>query len=92
MLFRSQLETIPFGELPSAWDIDRTHAGCGSSNADNEDGWGRAQDDWESPIGSLRSRIESNMEMIHNVGYQLEELKETIERLIRIIDPSPLRE
>ena len=50
---------------------------------------GRAQDDWDSPIGSLRSRIESNTEMICNLGYQLEELKETIERLIRIIDPSP---
>ena len=25
-----QLENIPLGELPSAWDIDRTHTGSGS--------------------------------------------------------------
>ena len=45
LIHNHQLETVPFGELHSAWDIDRTHARCGSSSADNEDGWGRAQDD-----------------------------------------------
>ena len=28
------------------------------------------------------SRIESNTEMIRNLGYKLDELKETIERLV----------
>ena len=45
LIHNHQLETVPFGELPSACDIDRTHAGCGSSSADNEDGWERVQDD-----------------------------------------------
>ena len=27
LIHNHQLENIPFGELPSAWDIDRTHAG-----------------------------------------------------------------
>ena len=92
LIHNHQLENIPFGELPSAWDIDRTHAGSGSFGADNKDSWGRAQDDWDMPIGLLRSRIESNTEMIRNLGHKLGELKETIERLIRIIDPSPPRE
>ena len=25
LIHNHQLETVPFGELPSAWDIDRTH-------------------------------------------------------------------
>ena len=92
LIHNHQLETIPFGELPSTLDIDHTHVGSESFGADNEDGWGRVQDDWDSPFGSLRSIIESNTEMIRNLGYQIEELKETIEKLIRIIDPSPPRE
>ena len=92
LIHSHQFENIPLGKLPSAWDIDHTHAGSGSFEAVNNDGWGGAPDDWNSPMGLLMNRVEGNTEMICNLGYQLEELKETIERLIRIIAPSPPRE
>ena len=37
LIHNHQLETVPFGELPSAWDIDRTHAGSGSFGPENKD-------------------------------------------------------
>ena len=89
LIHNHQLENTPLGELPSGWNIDRTYARSGSLGPDIEDSWRSSSDDWNSPIGLLRSRIESNTEMIRNLGFQLEELKETIERLIRIINPTP---
>ena len=37
----------------------------------------------------LMSRVENNMEMIHNLSFQIEDLKTVIEKLIEAIQAPP---
>ena len=84
-----QYIVAPKSKLPTFWDIDRSDsAGKGSFGPEAEERWGDGSKDWDYPLDRIMSRIESNTEMIRNLGYKLDELKETIERLVeRTLSP-----
>ena len=92
LLHSHQIHNTPKSKLPTFWDVDRSDsAGKGSFGPEAEERWGDGSKDWDSPLDRIMSRIESNTEMIRNLGYKLDELKETIERLVERT-PSPPKE
>ena len=92
LLHSHQLHNLPKSKLPTFWDMDRSDsAGKGSFGPEAEERWGDGSKDWDSPLDRIMSRIESNTEMIRNLGYKLDELKETIEKLVERT-PSPPKE
>jgi hypothetical protein len=74
--------------LPSGWDIDRSNsARKGSSKS--EEGWGNNSKSWDSQTDRFMSRIEHNSDMIHNLSYKIDDLRELIEKLIKDSPPPP---
>ena len=78
------------GELPSFWDMDHAeHAGKGSFSPEVKEEWGTSTNSWDSPMEKLMSRVENNTEMIHNLGFQIEDPKTVVEKLIEAIQAPP---
>jgi hypothetical protein len=81
---------VPRSRLPSRWDIDRSNsAGKESSKCEKE--WGNNSRSWDSQSDMFMSHIEHNLEMIRNLAYRIDELKELIEKLIKD-SPPPLKD
>jgi hypothetical protein len=74
--------------LPSRWDIDCSNS-AGKESSNCEEGWGNNSKSWDSQSDMLMSRIEHNSEMIRNLTYKIDELKELIEKLIKDSPPPP---
>ena len=89
LLHHHQLENTPIGELPSFWNMDCfDHAGRAGFGPEVKEEWGPSTNSWDSPMDKLMSRVESNTKMICGLGFQIEDLKAIIEKLITDI-PSP---
>jgi hypothetical protein len=74
--------------LPSGWDIDRSNsAGKGSSKSEEE--WRNNSKSWDSLADRFINRIEHNSEMIRNLSYKIDDLKDLIEKLIKNSPPPP---
>jgi hypothetical protein len=54
-----------------------------------EEGWGNNSKSWDSQSDMFMSHIEHNLEMIRNLTYKIDELKELIEKLIKDSPPPP---
>ena len=68
-------------------NIDRSNnAGKESSKSDEK--WGNNSRSWDSPFDRITSRIEHNTEMIRELTYKIDELKEIVEKLVKE-PPSP---
>jgi hypothetical protein len=81
---------VPKAKLPSSWDIDRSN--CAEiESSKSEEGWENNSKSWDSQIDMFMSRIEHNLDMILNLTYKIDELKELIEKLIKD-SPPPLKE
>jgi hypothetical protein len=76
--------------LSSRWDIDRSNSAWKESSK-CEEGCGNNSKSWDSQSDMFMSRIEHNSEMIRNLTYKIDELKELIEKLIKD-SPPPLKE
>jgi hypothetical protein len=68
---------VPKAKLPSSWDIDRSNH-TEKESSKSEEGWGNNSKSWDSQTDKFMSRIEHNLDMIRNLTYKIDELKELI--------------
>jgi hypothetical protein len=88
LIHERQSQRVPKSRLPFRWDTDRSNsAGKGSFKCEEE--WGNNSKSWDSQSDMFMSRIEHNSEMICNLTYRIDELKELIEKLIKDSPPPP---
>jgi hypothetical protein len=91
LIHEHQFQKVPKSRLPSGWDIDRSNnAGTGSSKG--EEGCGNNSKSWDSLADRFMNRVEHNSEMIRNLEYKIDDLKDLIEKLIRDYPPIPPKE
>ncbi|KAK1606342.1 hypothetical protein QYE76_030015 [Lolium multiflorum] len=86
LIYDRQTERTPKVVLPSNWDIDRSNI-AGEMKSEAE-GWGNNSRSWNSPPDMIMSRVEHNSEMIRNLTYEIEDLKELVKKLVER-NPSP---
>ncbi|KAK1679766.1 hypothetical protein QYE76_040614 [Lolium multiflorum] len=86
LIYDRQTERTPKVVLPSNWDIDRSDI-AGEMKSEAE-GWGNNSKSWNSPPDMIMSRVEHNSEMIRNLTYEIEDLKELVKKLVER-NPSP---
>ncbi|KAK1647096.1 hypothetical protein QYE76_064901 [Lolium multiflorum] len=86
LIYDRQTERTPKVVLPSNWDIDRSDI-AGEMKSEAE-GWGNNSKSWNSPPDMIMSRVEHNSEMIRNLTYEIEDLKELVKKLVEK-NPSP---
>ncbi|KAK1653116.1 hypothetical protein QYE76_070921 [Lolium multiflorum] len=86
LIYDHQTERTPKVVLPSGWDIDRSNI-AGEMKSEAE-GWGNNSRSWDSPPDMIMSRIEHNSELIRNLTYEIEDLKELVKKLVEK-NPSP---
>jgi hypothetical protein len=82
---------VPKSRLPSRWDIERSNSG-GKGSFKCEEEWGNNSKSWDSQSDRFMSCIEHNSDMIRNLTYKIDELKELIEKLIKVSPPPPPKE
>jgi hypothetical protein len=91
LIHECQFQKVPKSRLPSGWDIDHSNnAGIGSSKS--EEGWGNNSKSWDSLVDRFMNRIEHNSEMIRNLKYKIDNLKDLIEKLIKDYPLPPPKE
>ncbi|KAK1628803.1 hypothetical protein QYE76_003118 [Lolium multiflorum] len=86
LIYDRQTERTPKVVLPSGWDIDRSNI-AGEMKSEAE-GWGNNSRSWDSPPDMIMSRVEHNSELIRNLTYEIEDLKELVKKLVEK-NPSP---
>ncbi|KAK1641954.1 hypothetical protein QYE76_059759, partial [Lolium multiflorum] len=85
LIHNSQIERIPKAVLPSSWDMDRSNT-AGRMKPEAEE-WGNNSKSWDSPSDILLNRVEHNSELIRNLTYEIDELKELVKKLIKNSPP-----
>ncbi|KAK1677835.1 hypothetical protein QYE76_038683 [Lolium multiflorum] len=91
LIYDRQTEKTPKVVLPSGWDIDRSNI-AGEMKSEAE-GWGNNSRSWDSPPDMIMSRVEHNSELIRNLTYEIEDLKELVKKLVeKNPSPSPPKE
>jgi hypothetical protein len=88
LIHEHQFQQVPRSRLPSRWDTDCSNS-AGKESSKCEEGWGNNSKSWDSPPDMFMSRIEHNSEMIHNLSYKIDELRNLIEKLIKDSTPPP---
>jgi hypothetical protein len=88
LIHEHQIQKVPRSRLPSGWDIDRSNS-AGKESSKCEEGWGNNSKSWDSQADRFMSRIEHNSEMIHNLRYKIDDLRDLIEKLIKDSPPLP---
>ncbi|KAK1629767.1 hypothetical protein QYE76_004082 [Lolium multiflorum] len=83
LIYDRQTERTPKVVLPSGWDIDRSNI-AGEMKSEAE-GWGNNSRSWDSPPDMIMSRVEHNSELIRNLTYEIEDLKELVKKLVERI-------
>ncbi|KAK1681758.1 hypothetical protein QYE76_042606 [Lolium multiflorum] len=73
-------------------EVPRVHqratiASIGEMKSEAE-GWGNNSRSWDSPPDMIMSRVEHNSELIRNLTYEIEDLKELVKKLVEN-NPSP---
>jgi hypothetical protein len=91
LIHEHQFQRVPRSRLPSGWDIDRSNS-AGEGSAKSEEGWGNNSNSWDSLADRFMNRVEHNSEMIRNLEYKIDELKDLIEKLIKDYPPPPPKE
>ncbi|KAK1609459.1 hypothetical protein QYE76_033132 [Lolium multiflorum] len=86
LIYDRQTERTPKVVLPSGWDIDRSNI-AGEMKSEAE-GWGNNSRSWDSPPDMIMSRVEHNSDLIRNLTYEIEDLKELVKKLVER-NPSP---
>jgi hypothetical protein len=71
--------------------MDRSNS-AGEGSAKSKEGWGNNSKSWDSLADKFMNRIEHNSEMIRNLEYKIDELKDLIEKLIKDYPPPPPKE
>jgi hypothetical protein len=82
LIHERQFQRVPRSRLPSGWDIDRSNS-AGKESSKCEEGWGNNSKSWDSQADRFMSHIEHNLEMIRNLSYNIDDLRDLIEKLIK---------
>jgi hypothetical protein len=82
LIHEHQFQRVPKAILPSSWDIDRYNS-VEKESFKHEEEWGNNSKSWDSLSDRFMNRIEHNMELIRNLTYKIDELKDLIEKLIK---------
>ena len=85
-----QYGRVPKSDIPSGWNIDRSN-NARKKNSESEDGWGNNSKSWDSQYDRLMNRIEQNSELIRNLTFSIDELRDLVNNLIKD-SPSPPKE
>jgi hypothetical protein len=88
LIHEHQFQRMPKAKLPSSWDIDRSNR-VEKESSKSEGSWGNNSKSWDSQTDMFMSQIEHNSDMISNLTYKIDELKELIEKLIKDSPPPP---
>jgi hypothetical protein len=88
LIHEHQFQQVPRSILLSRRDIDHFN-NVGKESSKCEEEWGNNSKSWDSQSDMFMSRIEHNLEMICNLTYKIDELKELIEKLIKDSPPPP---
>jgi hypothetical protein len=88
LIHEHQFQKVLRSRLPSGWDIDRSNS-AGKESSKSEEGWGNNSKSWDSLADRFMSRVEHNSEMIRNLSYKIDDLKDLIEKLIKDYPPPP---
>jgi hypothetical protein len=86
LIHEHQFQKVPKSRLPSGWDIDHSN-NAGTGSFESEEGWGNNSKSWDSLADRFMSRIEHKSEMIRNLEYKIDDLRELIEKLIKDYPP-----
>ena len=81
---------MPKSEIPFGWNIHRSN-NAGKTSSQSEEGWGNNFKSWDSQYDRLMNQIEQNTELIRILTYNIDELKELVNKLIKD-SPSPPKE
>jgi hypothetical protein len=90
LIHEHQFQRVPKAKLPSSWDIDCSNS-VEKESFKHEEEWGNNSKSLDSQSDRFMNRIENRTELIHNLTYKIDELKELIEKLIKD-SPPPLKE
>jgi hypothetical protein len=88
LIHERQFQEVPKSRLPSNWDINRSN-NAGTESSKSEEGWGNNSKSWDSHADRFMNRIEHNSDMIRNLEYKIDDLKDLIEKLIKDYPPPP---
>jgi hypothetical protein len=86
LIHEHQFQKVLKSRLPSGWDIDRSNS-AGKESSKSEEGWGNNSKSWDSQVDRFMSRIEHSSEMIRNLNYKIDDLRDLIEKLIKDSPP-----
>jgi hypothetical protein len=64
----------------------------GKESSKSKEGWGNNSKSWDSQADRFMSHIEHNSEMIRNLSYKIDDLRDLIEKLIKDSPPPPPKE
>ena len=67
--------------------MDRSN-NAGKMKSEAEE-WGNNSKSWDSSSDKFMNRVEHNSELIHNLTYKIDELKELVDKLIKNSPPPP---
>jgi hypothetical protein len=90
LIHEHQFQQVRRSRLPSRWDIDCSNTAWKESSK-CEEGWVNNSKSWDSPPDILMSRVQHNSEIIHNLSYKIDDLRDLIKKLIKD-SPPPLKE
>ena len=90
LIYDYQCEKVPKSEIPSGWNIHRSN-NAEKTSSQFEEGWGNNSKSWDSQYDRLMNHIEKNTELIRTLTYNIDELKELVNKLIKD-SPSPPKE
>jgi hypothetical protein len=88
LIHEHQIQKVPRSRLPSGWDIDCSN-NAGKKSSKSEEGWGNNSKSWDSQADRFMSHIEHSSEMIRNLSYKINDLRDLIEKLIKDYPPPP---
>jgi hypothetical protein len=88
LIHEHKFQRVPKAKLPSSWDIDRSNS-AEKESFKHEEEWGNNSKSWDLQTDRFMNRIEHNTELIRNLTYKIDELKELIEKLIKDSPPPP---
>jgi hypothetical protein len=75
LIHEHQFQKVPRSRLPSGWDIDRSN-NAGKESSKSEEGWGNNSKSWDSQADRFMSHIEHNSEMIRDLSYKIDDLRD----------------
>jgi hypothetical protein len=88
LIHEHQFQRVPKAKLSSSYDIDRSNS-AEKESFKREEEWGNNSKSWDSQSDRFMNHIERNTELIRNLTYKIDELKELIEKLIKDSPPPP---